>query len=304
MGTSQLPPAPREDDRPSLNDLPKFTIGMPTYDDYDGVYFSLQALRLFHRDVCATAEFIVVDNNPTGACAIPLQELCAQVPGCRYVAEQARTGSAGAKQRIFEEARNNIVLCIDCHVLIVPGALLRLAHHFASNPQSLDLIQGPLLLDDLQSVQTHFDPKWSSGMYGVWGLDPRGMDPNAAPFDIPMQGMGLFACRKAAWPRFNPDFRGFGGEEFYIHEKFRQHGGRTLCLPFLRWTHRFARPTGVPYRNIWEDRLWNYLTGFRELGLSTGELEAHFAEHVGKEWTEMTLAAIAREKGWPERQPE
>ena len=278
--------------------MPKFTIGMPTYDDYDGVYFSLQALRLYHPEVCASAEFIVVDNNPTGPCAIALQELCAQIPGCRYFAEQARTGSSGAKQRIFEEARNDITLCMDCHVLIVRGALQRLASYFASHPHSNDLLQGPLLLDDLQTVQTHFEPKWSSGMYGVWGLDPRGIDPNAQSFDIPMQGMGLFACRTAAWPGFNPDFRGFGGEEFYIHEKFRQHGGRTLCLPFLRWTHRFARPMGVPYRNIWEDRLWNYQTGFRELGLSTAEMEAHFSEHVGKEWTTVTLAAIAKEKGW------
>ena len=279
--------------------MPKMSIGMPTYDDYDGVYFTLQALRLYHPEICAYAEFIIVDNNPTGPCAIPLQELCAQIPGCRYFAEQARTGSAGAKQRIFEEARNDFVVCMDCHVLIVPGALQKLASYFSVNPQSGDLLQGPLLLDELETVQTHFDPKWSSGMYGVWGMDWRGGDANAAPFDIPMQGMGLFACRKAAWPGFNPEFRGFGGEEFYIHEKFRQRGGRTLCLPFLRWTHRFARPMGVPYRNIWEDRLWNYLTGFRELGLSTAEMEAHFSEHVGKDWTATTMAAIAKEKGWP-----
>ena len=27
----------------------KLTVGMTTYDDYDGVYFTLQALRLYHR---------------------------------------------------------------------------------------------------------------------------------------------------------------------------------------------------------------------------------------------------------------
>ena len=298
MGFSQLPPGQDQNQSPAPATMPKITIGMPTYDDYDGVYFTLQALRLYHPEICARAEFIVVDNNPTGPCAISLQEFCAQIPRCRYVAEQARTSSSGAKQRIFEEASNDFVLCMDCHVLIVPGALQRLASYFAENLQSADLVQGPLLLDELETVQTHFDPKWSSGMYGVWGMDWRGGDANAAPFDIPMQGMGLFACRKAAWPGFNPDFRGFGGEEFYIHEKFRQRGGRTLCLPFLRWTHRFARPMGVPYRNIWEDRLWTYITGFRELGLSTAAMEAHFSEHVGKEWTAVTLAAIAQEKGW------
>ena len=37
-------------------------------------------------------------------------------------------------------------------------------------------------------------------------------------------------------------FREFGGEEWYIHEKYRQAGAKCLCLPFLRWQHRFADP--------------------------------------------------------------
>ena len=97
-----------------------------------------------------------------------------------------------------------------------------------------------------------------------------------------MQGLGLFACRRAAWPGFNPDFRGFGGEEGYIHEKFRRAGGRTLCLPFLRWMHRFTRPLGIPYVNRWEDRLRNYLIGFRELGLDTAPVVEHFKAHLGE----------------------
>ncbi len=96
-----------------------------------------------------------------------------------------------------------------------------------------------------------------------------------------MQGLGVFGCRRAVWPGFNPRFRGFGGEEGYIHEKFRQKGGRTLCLPFLRWMHRFSRPMGVPYVNRWEDRVRNYMIGFRELGLPTAGLEQHFQELLG-----------------------
>ena len=118
-------------------------------------------------------------------------------------------------------------------------------------------------------------------MYGCWAMDERGQDPDAPPFDIPMQGMGLFCCRRAAWPCFNEQFQGFGGEEGYIHEKFRQRGGRTLCLPFLRWIHRFNRPMGVPYNNSWEDRVRNYVIGFRELGLPTDELEQHYHELLG-----------------------
>ena len=38
------------------------TIGMPTYDDFDGVYFTLQSLKAFHdlEDV----ELLVVDTKP------------------------------------------------------------------------------------------------------------------------------------------------------------------------------------------------------------------------------------------------
>jgi hypothetical protein len=132
-------------------------------------------------------------------------------------------------------------------------------------------------------------------MYGFWGFDDRGTDPEAPPFDIPMQGAGLFACRRAVWPGFNPLFRGFGGEEGYIHEKFRQNGGRTLCLPFLRWVHRFQRPLGVPYHNSWEDRIRNYLIGFKELGIPTTEMETHFRELLGESVADSILEGVRLE---------
>jgi hypothetical protein len=117
-------------------------------------------------------------------------------------------------------------------------------------------------------------------MWGIWATDPRGTDPNGEPFEIPMQGMGVFSCRRTAWPGFNPLFRGFGGEEGYIHEKFRQAGARCLCLPWLRWTHRFGRPAGVPYPLTVEEKLRNYVIGFAELGLDLTPVLAHFAEHL------------------------
>ena len=80
-----------------------------------------------------------------------------------------------------------------------------------------------------------------------------------------MQGLGVFSCRKDAWLDFNPRFRGFGGEEGYIHEKFRQSGQRCLCLPSLRWLHRFGRPNGVPYPLTVDDKLRNYLLDTRSL---------------------------------------
>jgi len=65
-----------------------------------------------------------------------------------------------------------------------------------------------------------------------------------------------------------------------------------LCLPFLRWMHRFERPLGIPYPNTWEDRLHNYLVGFGELGLPTEALEAHFAELLGEKVAEISRVGV------------
>ncbi|MBV9688709.1 MAG: glycosyltransferase [Ktedonobacteraceae bacterium] len=124
------------------------------------------------------------------------------------------------------------------------------------------------------------DPYWGTQMWGTWGRDPRGQDQDGEPFEIPMQGLGVFSCLKSAWPGFHPDFRGFGGEEGYIHEKFRQAGHRTLCLPWLRWIHRFGRPAGVTYPFTLEDRIRNYVIGFTELGLELTPILQHFSHYL------------------------
>jgi hypothetical protein len=254
---------------------------MATYDDYDGAYFSLQALRLYHPEILDDTEFLVLDNHPDGPCSAALKDLENSISNYRYVPHDSWQGTT-VKHLVFEEAAGEFVLCIDSHVFIVPGAIKRLLDYVDAHPGTKDLLQGPLLYDDLKTAATHFRPEWRGGMYGFWDLDQRGNDPDAPPFEIPMQGAGLFACRRAVWPGFNPLFRGFGGEEGYIHEKFRQNGGRALCLPFLRWVHRFQRPLGVPYHNSWEDRIRNYLIGFNELGIPTTEMETHFRELLGE----------------------
>jgi hypothetical protein len=260
----------------------RLTIGMATYNDYDGVYFTVQSIRMNNPELNGALEFVVIDNDPGGPCSQALSQLGNWIDGYRYVPRGEWSGTA-IRNAVFEEASSPFVLCIDSHVFIIPGALSKLIMHFETDPDSGDLLQGPLMYDDLRRIATHMEPRWRAGMYGVWECDPRAADPVADSFDIPMHGLGLFACRRAAWPGFHPQFRGFGGEEGYIHEKIRQRGGRTLCLPFLRWLHRFHRPLGLPYMNRWEDRMRNYVIGFNELGLDTTEMEAHFAELLGAE---------------------
>ena len=260
----------------------KLTIGMATYDDYDGAYFSIQTLRMFHPEILDDVEFLVIDNNPTGICAASLKKLEDWIDNYRYVPCEELVGTA-VRHKIFELAGCEAVLCIDSHVLVVPGAIEKLIAWFDAHPQSKDLLQGPLLYDDLQKYSSHFEPRWRQGMYGAWAIADEASDPGAPAFEIPMQGLGLFACRTEVWPGFNPRFSGFGGEEGYIHEVFRRAGGQTLCLRFLRWLHRFERPGGAPYPNVWEHRIRNYFIAFTELGWDTGEMEAQFSEIIGRE---------------------
>lgn len=270
------------------------TVGMAVYDDYDGVYFTVQSIRLHHPEVADEIEFVVVDNHPSGPCAADLQALEKQAPNYRYIAYDLMQGTA-VREVIFREASAPFVLCVDCHVLFVPGSLRKLLDYFHAHPETPDLLQGPLLYDDLRTLSTHMDPVWRAGMFGIWGSDPRATDPAAPPFDIELQGLGVFGCRKSAWPGFNPRLRGFGGEEGYIHEKFRRAGGRTLCLPFLRWMHRFGRPMGVPYRNTWEDRIRNYMIVADELGLDPTPALDHFRTHLGRGAADAIIASTRSE---------
>jgi glycosyltransferase involved in cell wall biosynthesis/Sec-independent protein translocase protein TatA len=249
------------------------TIGMATYNDFNGVYFTLQALRLY-QDLRDT-ELLVIDNY---GCLDTKALVESWMHGARYLLATEVRGTAAPRDLVFREARGEAVLCCDSHVLFAPGAIRRLKEYYREHPDCPDLLQGPLVYDDLETISTHFEPVWRAEMWGTWATDPRGQDPEGEPFEIPMQGLGAFSCRKAAWPGFNPRFRGFGGEEGYIHEKFRRAGGRCLCLPWFRWMHRFGRPAGIEYPLTVEEKLRNYLIGHAELGLDPIPVLAHFSE--------------------------
>ena len=279
---------------PSPVPVKRLCIGMATYDDYDGVYFTAQSIRLYHPEVTSETEILVVDNHPDGPCAAELNGLGSWIEGYRYVPWN-RTAGTSVRDIVFREANADFVLCVDCHVLFVPGALRKLLDYLAVNPDTPDLLQGPLLYDDLRTLSTHMEPRWSCGMYGVWGTDQRGADPNAPPFEIVMHGLGVFGCRRSAWPGFNPRLKGFGAEEGYIQEKFRRAGGRALCLPFLRWVHRFGRPMGVRYENAWEDRIRNYLNTAGELGGEGSDVVEHFGAFLGAETANGIVASVSKE---------
>jgi hypothetical protein len=82
---------------------------------------------------------------------------------------------------------------------------------------------------------------------------------------------------------FNREFRGFGGEEGYIHEKYRQAGNKVYCIPWLMWWHLFKNGTGrgtPPYPALLKDKVRNYIIGFKELGLDMQPLYEQFGEEM------------------------
>ena len=296
---SHLLPAPGPSITPARRGAePLLTIGMATHNDYDGVFFSVQALRLYHPEIADDTEILVLDNDPLGPCAASLKLLEGRVQGYRYYPYDRFQGTT-VKDLLFREAHGKFVLVMDSHVLFPPGSLARFVEFLRSQHDSLDLWQGPLLSDNLTRLATHFDNVWSGGMHGQWAWDERAADPDAPPFEIPMQGMGVFACRRAAWPGFNPRFQGFCCEEGYIHEKIRRNGGAALCLPFLRWLHRFERPGGIPYKPVWSDRIRNFLIAYDELGLDPAPVVEHFEAVLGAEGARPMIEAAMREIAGP-----
>lgn len=275
----------------------ELSVGMPTYDDYDGVYFSVQALRLYHADLMDRVQILVVDNNPGSKHGKAVAKLMRGVPNGKYIPNTTWHGPF-VKDVAMREGDAPFAACMDGHVLLWPDALPRLLQFYREHPDTPDLFQGPLVYNNLTSISTHFEPVWRGQMWGTWATDPRGLGLNNPPFEIPMQGMGLFTCSKKAWDEvggFNPRFRGFGGEEGYIHIKFRQAGRACWCLPFLRWVHRFDRPAGIPFRLAWQDKVRNYFIGFLELGLDPTSIIDHFAaeKKVNRKVLETMLAEAA-----------
>ena len=274
--------------------MTKLTIGICVYDDYDGAYFTLQSIRFHNPDILHRLEFVIINNNPKSKRGKALYKFKDWIKEPLTYVEVTDYASPFLKGKIFELANTEYVLVMDCHVLLAPGCLKKLLDFYDKGQDKGNLLQGPLIYDDLANVSTHFDLNiWGSHMWGQWAYDARGGNPNGKPFEIEATGMGLFSTRKDSWLGFNPKFRGFGGEEGYIHKKYKMHGKKTLCLPFLRWVHRFERPDGLPYPNDLKDRFRNYMIGFQETKLDTNIVVKQFKDVIPADF----ITEVKRELG-------
>jgi len=262
---------------------PLLTIGFAHYDDFTGLWATIQSMRYYHREVMSQVEFIVVDNNPESDQAKLARDFIAAWGsqgncGARWIPFPWPRGTSAPRDHIFKVARGQYVMVCDPHIMIEQGAITRLLDYYAANPECNDLLHGPLLYDDLETIGgTHFDPIWRSEMEGVWGRDSRAYNVDAEPFEVPAQGLGLFSCRRDAWPGFPEGLIGFGGEECNIHQAFKNRGDRTLCLPFLRWPHRFGRPS-VPYPLQRFEKVRNYVIWAKHLGKPIEPIREHFVD--------------------------
>lgn len=154
---------------------------------------------------------------------------------------------------------------------------------------------------DSRPPRTHWLPERRGDMYGVWDTDARGANPAGEPFEIGMQGLGWFACRRATWPGLNPRLRGSGGEEGYLHEKIRRSGGRVVCHPALRWLHRFERPAGTPYLVRWVDR--SATTCSPSMSWDTAGVRSHFRDLLGQQFGRQEADALVDQASTQARNP-
>lgn len=328
---------------------PTLTIGMAHYDDWDGVYFTLQSIATQHaatqegRELLKRIQFVVVDNSPhiqpvAKSIYTVLQRVGELCHSTKYVKHTDPVGTSPTRNRIIDEAEGDYVMVMDCHVLLYPQVIRRLFDHIKKHDPIDDLMQGPMVHDNHNAFSTHFNNYWRGQMWGGWGaawVDPHtgeaftcqaskdnkvetrdimtfkpkdygditgrkipwplhehtlkklgfvrvGENDDDPIIEIPGQGLGMFVTRRESWLRFNDDCRGFGGEEMYIHGKYREAGRAALCVPWLRWVHRFSRPDGVPYPLSVDHKVRNYLIEFQEMGWDTTPIYEHFVK--GNNW--------------------
>lgn len=258
----------------------KLTIGMSCFNDFDGVWFTINSVLQYHPEVRDDIRFVVIDGNPDSSHGKACEELISKLTNKHghmglYVKNVSWAGTA-SRDYIFQYAKTPYVICVDSHVMLYPGTLKKLIDYYDTNSDNSNLIQGPLYTENGDLMATSMEPVWDYNMYGKWVKDQGLVDKNE-PWEVDLMGLGMFSCRKSAWLNFNPAFRGFGGEEGYIHQKYKNVGKITLMLPWLKWVHRFSRPGGVPYINEYIDRVKNYFIGWHENKQSTQEIIDYFA---------------------------
>lgn len=254
---------------------PLLTIGMATYDDAQGVWWTLSSLRLHHigpHD--PRIELLVVNDHPNED--TDLTNACANA-GARLVHKSKNLGPAHAKNTIWENATGRYVLMLDCHVLLGPRSIRYIMDAIEDDTIGNDMWVGPLKNERGGVIATELLPHMRGEFFGVWHVAADRPDQVR---EVHAHGSAYALMRRSCWPGFSEHFRGFAGEEIYIHEKVRRAGGRVMYHPTLAWSHRFCRFKPVPYALTLNDKARNYLIAAYEMGWNIAQFRAYFGRRL------------------------
>lgn len=149
----------------------KWTIGMPCYNNYTEVWFTVQSLRM-HHDM-KDKEILLIDNYGDEALSKWVKNNGKDV--VRYIRDTEIQGVSHAKNRVFAEAKGEFVLCMDSHILMKTGAL-------DVELEGDNFYQGPLMYSSCAKYSTAWLNQWRKNMWGIWS--PAVTELPEKPFEI------------------------------------------------------------------------------------------------------------------------
>jgi len=266
----------------------KLTIGMSNWDDVEGAFWTLSAIRQYHVPAeNKEVELLVIDDMPTKQ--EDLERLCT-LSAARYIHYSKNKGPAHAKDSVWELAEGEYVLLIDSHVLLSPCSVNYILDAIDNDLIGKDLWTGPLKNEAGHIVATDLLPEWRGAFFGVWNNNKE--IHNKPIIEIEGHGSAYTLMKKEHYPFFHKDFLGFAGEELFLHQKVRNNGGKCYVHKALGWVHRFHRSKAITYRLLIEDKLRNYLIASYEMGWSIKQCCDYFRPRVPENLYDKTLQEI------------
>jgi len=250
----------------------RLTIGMPNWDDEEGAWWTLSMIRAYHVPGNNTEiELLVVDDMPTKQ---PSLQMICEKASARYVHHPKNKGPAHAKDSVWQHAKGEYVLLLDSHVILAPGSIDYIIESINADLIGKDLWTGPLLDETGAIIATQLHPAWRGEFLGIWECNPEIVDKEF--IEIFAHGSAYTLMKREHYPFFSPHFRGFAGEEVYLHCKVRDNGGRCLAHKKLAWMHRFFRPKPITYTLTINDKFRNYLVAAYEMGWNLPHICSYF----------------------------
>ena len=252
---------------------PKLTIGMACFDDPQGVWWTLSAIRQYHVDIAREdVDLLVINDHPSFS--QDLMNMCA-LTKTRLVHKPKNRGPAHAKNSIWENAIGSHVLMLDCHVLLGKNSVDYILDAIDKDEIKQDMWCGPLRGEGGSVIATELDPELRGDFFGVWSVKDADK-----VHEIGAHGSAYALMKKEHWPTFSNNFRGFAGEEIYIHDKVRKNGGKVVYHPSLGWVHRFPRFGPVPYTLTLNDKMHNYCIAAYESGWNVLQMREYFGRRL------------------------